>query len=267
MLQLGHIVYSNCFPVHARLLDRGAPAGVRLVEGIPSDLNRRLAAGELHVAPSSSIEFARHADRYRILPDLVIGAHGPALSILLIGRPPAALGGRRVALPTASATSVVLLKILFRLRWNIAPVFVSFDQEREDPFAAGAEAALFIGDVALRPDLRPGADARIDLGEEWLAHTGLPFAFAVWQSSGGNPEELRRLHAALVESRTYGRTHRADLARRYAAGFGLPVSLLDRYWANLVFELDEPMQQGLKLFYRLAAEIGELPAAPALVWL
>ena len=27
-LRLGHIVYSNCFPVHARLLDVGAPDGV-----------------------------------------------------------------------------------------------------------------------------------------------------------------------------------------------------------------------------------------------
>lgn len=267
MLHLGHIIYSNCFPVHARLIDGGLPADVTLVNGVPSDLNRRLAAGELQVAPSSSIEFARHADRYRIFPDLVIGAHGPALSILLIGRAPARLGGRRVALPTASATSVVLLKILFRLRWRVEPVFVPFDQIREDPFAAGADAALFIGDVALRADLGAGAEARVDLGQEWLEHTGLPFAFAVWQASGGDPAALRRLHAALVESRAYGQSRRAELAERYAETFGLPASLLDRYWANLVFDLDEPMQEGLRLFYRLAAEIGELPSAPALAWL
>jgi chorismate dehydratase len=267
MLHLGHIIYSNCFPVHARLIDRGCPAGVTMIDGVPSDLNRRLAAGELQVAPSSSIEFARHADRYRIFPDLVIGANGPALSILLVGRRPDTLGGRTVALPTASATSVVLLKILFRTRWQVEPVFVPFDQIREDPFAAGAEAALFIGDVALRADLAPEAEARVDLGEEWRAQTGLPFAFAVWQASGGSAAELRRLHESLIESRAYGAACRADLARRYAGVFGLPAALLDRYWANLVFTLDEPMQEGLKLFYRLAAEIGEIPAAPPLVWL
>ncbi|HVB38784.1 MAG TPA: menaquinone biosynthesis protein [Vicinamibacterales bacterium] len=267
MLRLGHIIYSNCFPVHAGLIDRGLPEGITLVEGVPSDLNRRLAAGLVDVAPSSSIEFARHAQQYRILPGLVIGARGPALSILLVGRPPETLGGRRVGLTTASATSVALLKILFRIRWKVTPEFFPFDQIREDPFAAGADAALFIGDVALRADLRPDAEARIDLGDVWTEETGLPFAFAVWQASGGDPGELRRLHAALIDSRTYGLAHRADLARRYEATFGLPAALLDRYWANLVFDLDDSMQEGLKLFYRFAADAGELPAAPPLVWL
>ncbi|MDE3153560.1 MAG: menaquinone biosynthesis protein [Acidobacteriota bacterium] len=267
MLRLGHILYSNCFPVHAGLIDRGLPPDLTLVEGVPSALNRLLAAGAIDVAPSSSIEFARHADRYRILPDLVIGARGPALSILLVGRHPSSLGGRRVGLTTASATSVALLKILFRRRWQVAPEFFPFDQIREDPFAAGADAALFIGDVALRADLAPDAEARIDLGEVWLEETGLPFAFAVWQVSGGDPGALRRLHAALLESRAYGLAHRADLARRYEATFGLPADLLDRYWANLVFDLDAPMREGLQLFYRLAVEAGELPSAPPLVWL
>jgi chorismate dehydratase len=189
------------------------------------------------------------------------------LSILLIGRAPERLGGRRVALPTASATSVVLLKILFRRRWHVEPEFFPFDQIREDPFAAGADAALFIGDVALRADLGAGAEARVDLGQEWLEHTGLPFAFAVWQASGGDHAALRRLHAALVESRAYGQARRAELAQRYAGTFGLSASLLERYWATLVFDLDEPMQEGLQLFYQLAAEIGELPSAPALAWL
>src|SRR5690606_13288757 len=112
-LRLGNIVYSNCFPVHARLLDRPRPDDPRLVEGIPSLLNGLLARGELDVSPSSSIEYARHAERYRILPDLVIGSRGAVRSILLLGdRPPEELGGRTVALPTASATSVVPLKIL-----------------------------------------------------------------------------------------------------------------------------------------------------------
>jgi chorismate dehydratase len=267
MLRLGHIIYSNCFPVHAGLIDRGLPAGISLVEGVPSALNRQLDAGAIDVAPSSSIEFARHAGRYRILPDLVIGSRGPALSILLVGRPPEALGGRRVGLTTASATSVALLKILFRIRWHVTPDFFPFDQIREDPFAAGADAALFIGDVALRADLKPDAEARIDLGEAWMEETGLPFAFALWQASGGEPAELRRLHAALLDSRAYGAAHRAALARRYETTFGLPAALLDRYWANLAFDLDGPMQDGLTLFYRLACEAGELTAVPDLAWL
>ena len=262
-VRLGHIVYSNCFPVHARLLDVGAPEWIDIEQGVPSHLNGLLERGQIDVAPCSSIEFARNADRYRVLPDLVIGSRGPVRSIVFAAtRPPEELGGALVAMPTASATSVVLLKVLLRLRWGVQARFRWFDQAAEDPFAAGADAALFIGDVALRTDLRPGVAHRFDLGAEWWDHTGLPFAFAVWQAGGGSDEALRRLHATLLESRAYGQARRAELAARWAERFGFSPAFLDGYWADLSYELDEPMLQGLNTFYRLAAEIGEIPRAP-----
>jgi chorismate dehydratase len=267
-LRLGHITYSNCYPVHARLLNGGAPPELEVVAGVPSHLNDLLARGEIDVAPCSSIEFARHADRYRVLPDLVIGADGAVRSILLLSRrAPEALTGARVAVPTASATSVVLLKVLLRARWGAAPVFHWFDQARDDPFAAGADAALFIGDVALRSGLHPDLPVRVDLGEAWQAHTGLPFAFAVWQAGAGRDAALRRLHRLLVESRDAGVADLEGLATRHAAEFGLPPRLLARYWSELRYDLDGRMREGLACFYRMAAEIGEIPRAPELRWL
>jgi chorismate dehydratase len=264
-LRLGHITYSNCFPVHAGVLDRPAPPWLSVVEGVPSALNRRLEAGEIDVAPCSSIEFARNADRYRILPDLVIGSRGPVRSILLLSkRDPGALDGRLVALPTASATSVVLLKILLRQRWGTDPRFAWFDQATEDPFAAGAEAALFIGDVALRPGLHAGVAHRLDLGAVWAEHTGLPFAFAIWQAASGSDDALRRLHGTLVASRAYGAANRNALADRFAGRFGFPAAFLARYWGDLSYVLDGAMLDGLAAFYAMAAGIGEIPCAPAL---
>lgn len=262
-LRLGHIVYSNCFPVHARLLDAGAPEWIEIVQGVPSQLNGLLERGEIDVAPCSSIEFARNAHRYRVLPDLVIGSRGPVRSIIFAStRPPEELDDALVAMPTASATSVVLLKVLLRQRWGVRPRFRWFDQAAEDPFAAGADAALFIGDVALRADLYPRVPHRFDLGAEWWGHTGLPFAFAVWQAGGGSDDALRRLHATLLESRAYGHENRAELAARWADRFGFTPAFLDSYWSDLSYELDAPMREGLNTFYRLAAEIGEIPEAP-----
>jgi chorismate dehydratase len=264
VLTLGHISYSNCFPVHAAILDRGPPAWLRVVEGVPSRLNALLAAGGIDVAPCSSIEFARHATRYRILPDLVIGSRGPVRSILLVsGVDPRSLEGRTVAVPTASATSVVLLKVLLLRRWGVRARFVDFDQAADDPFAGGADAALFIGDVALREDLYRDRPHRFDLGEVWARETGLPFAFAVWQArEGADAPGLRRLHAELIASREYGAAHREDLAARWAHRFGLAPERLARYWADLAYDLDPSMIEGLQTFYRMAAEIGEIPAAP-----
>jgi chorismate dehydratase len=266
-LRLGDITYSNCFPVHARLVDRPRSGDPQLIRGIPSLLNRMLSEREIDVAPASSIEYARHDDRYLILPELVIGSSGPVRSILFLSRlNPSDLDGRVVALPTASASSVVLLKIILGLRWNVAPTFTWFDQSQENPFFTGAAAALFIGDVALRPGLHDRIMYRFDLGDVWYRATGLPFAFAVWQASGGAPGELARLRSLLVESRSFFREHRDRLAQEHSQRFGLPAPLLATYWSSLTYDLDDRMVEGLRTFYRLAAEIGEIERVPELRW-
>jgi chorismate dehydratase len=144
---------------------------------------------------------------------------------------------------------------------------VWFDQENENPFIGGADGALFIGDVALRPRLYPDLRFRYDLGLEWWEHTALPFAFGLWQVSGGSLTALHALHRTLLESRAYWQTHRTKLSVRYASHFGLKADFLDSYWAGLSFELDDSMIEGLKLYYTLAARIGEIREVPELTWL
>ncbi|MBI4409449.1 MAG: menaquinone biosynthesis protein [Gemmatimonadetes bacterium] len=270
MLRLGHIDFSNCFPVHALLLERGAPAGIVLSSGTPAELNAELAAGRVDVAPASSIEYARHAERYRLFPDLAIGSRGPVGSIVLeSARRVDELDEQVVALPTASATSVVLLRLLLERRADLRPRYVWYDQTRTpDPLAEGASAALWIGDVALR---RPERNERffVDLGQAWREWTGLPFAYAVWQTSAG-PErdaELCALQRALLASRAYFETSAAALAERHAAHFGLDPARLLEYWRSLDYTLGEDMLRGLVHFYRLAAELGEAPGVPALRWI
>ncbi len=58
MVKLGRISYVNMAPVFYRV-----DAEVEEVQGVPTELNRMLVAGELDVAPISSIEYARNADR------------------------------------------------------------------------------------------------------------------------------------------------------------------------------------------------------------
>lgn len=269
-MRLGHISYSNCIPVHALLLDRGVPPWIELRRGIPSELNRELEAALVDVAPSSSIEYARHAERYRLLPDLCIAADGAVESILLeTDRPLEELAGAEVALPTASATSVVLLRLLLERRLGLAPRYRWFEQGTgADPLHEGAAAALWIGDLALRrAHTTPGH--YVDLGAEWKAWTGLPFVYAVWQVAAG-PEkdlELRRLHELLLESRGYFEARLDELAGRFAPQHQLEPARLARYWRTLDFTLGPAMQEGLLHFYRLAAELGEAPAVTGLRWL
>lgn len=269
MIRLGHIIYSNVFPVHAGLVT-GATPGVAIIEGTPSQLNAALAAGTIDVAPASSIEYARHAETYQLLPEFAIASDGPVRSILFEStRPFDALGGCTIALPTASATSVVLLKILLHIRHGVRTRFQWFDQDAGvDPVAAGADAALWIGDVALRRQFPPHRQV-YDLGDEWKRWTGLPFVFAAWQTAARSDRAagLRELLPLLHASRGYFQRNAATLAEAWSPHFGLAPAPLLAYWLSLRYSFDEPMQRGLLEYYRLAAQLGEAPAVERLRWL
>ena len=88
-----------------------AGVDVEQVPGVPTELNRRLVAGEIDVAPISSIEYARNADKLRLLPELCVSTEGAVDSIQLITRRPLEQV-RTVAVTPESATSVVLTKVL-----------------------------------------------------------------------------------------------------------------------------------------------------------
>lgn len=268
MIRLGHIEYSNCFPVHARLVSETLPASIEIVAGTPSELNAALAAGDIDVAPCSSIEYALHADTYRLLPDFVIGSDGPVGSILFQTKGPIREGAR-IAVPTASSTSVVLLKILLRLKYHVNAAYEWFDQSDDaDPVANGFDAALWIGDVALRRRMPPGHSV-YDLGAEWKDWTGLPFVFAAWQTSApsSRDDELRSLLEELHASHSWFIENASQLARENAVRFRLDANVLLSYWQSLRYSFDTDMQQGLLEYYRLAAQLGEAAAVDRLKWL
>jgi chorismate dehydratase len=267
MIRLGTIDYSNCYPIHGPVLERDRPDWLEVVDGPPSDLNRRLANGELDVAPGSSIELARHSREYGVLRGLCIGSAGPVESIIFVSRLPLReLAGRTVALPTASATSRCLLRILLEVRLGVEPVWVDFDQRSHDPLisdsgAAGqVDAALFIGDVALRREGEPD-ELLFDLGQEWTEWTGLPFVYALWLVRGevANRSEIHELHRLFVQSRDAAAVDAPALASQASGRYGFPPFRLQSYWSRIRYDLDEQMLEGLERFLALASEIGEAP--------
>ncbi|NTW59927.1 MAG: menaquinone biosynthesis protein, partial [Nitrospirae bacterium] len=165
MLKLGHIIYSNCFPVHAGILTGKVECPFTIMEGIPTELNRALVEGKIDVSPSSSIEYATYPGKYRILSGLSITSRNKVMSILLESRVPLdELNNRTVALTTASATSVVLLRVILELFTGVTPEFMLYEQGVEDPYDR-ADAVLTIGDLALKRSVSPRFPHAYDLGE------------------------------------------------------------------------------------------------------
>src|SRR5438105_14991177 len=108
-------------------------ADVDEVPGVPTELNRLLVEGALDLAPISSIEYARHAERVRVLPRLCVSSEGAVDSIQLVSRSPLERI-RSVAVTPESATSVVLTRVLL-------------PEAEHVPLGEEAEAKLLIGDA------------------------------------------------------------------------------------------------------------------------
>src|SRR5205807_142251 len=151
-IRLGRISYVNMAPVFYRL-----DAEVDEVQGVPTELNALLLEGELDLAPISSIEWARHAERLRLLPRLCVSSEGAVESIQLVSRKPLEQV-RTIAVTPESATSVALIRVLLP----------EAEQAPLDAYESGeAEAKLLIGDAALRSAFEDPTPHH-DLGRLWL---------------------------------------------------------------------------------------------------
>src|SRR5581483_7176452 len=126
LVRLGRISYVNMAPVFYRV-----DAEVEEVLGVPTELNRLLVDGELDTAPISSIEYARNADKLRLLPRLCVASEGAVESIQLVSRKPLEQV-RVVAVTPESATSVVLTRVLL-------------PEAEHVPLGEDADAKLLIG--------------------------------------------------------------------------------------------------------------------------
>jgi chorismate dehydratase len=263
-MRLGRIGYVNCYPVYGAI-DRGlvaAPAS--LVTGTPAELNDRLADGRLDVSVISAVAYARHASEFELLPDLAISSDGPVRSVLLFSRrAPEELDGARVLVSAASRTSVQLLDLLARDRWNVALDTAPAPTEPGDLERLSEvphEGVLVIGDGALLLSSRRSYAYVTDLGEAWKAWTGLPFVFAVWAARRAvDRQAVQDVHRALLASRKWGLAHLDDLALRASEATGVEPASCREYLAGLDYGLSYRHLAGLTDFLRRLAARGVVP--------
>lgn len=263
-MRLGRIPWINAYPVYGAI-DRGlVPAPAELVSGTASELNDLLAAGELDVSVVSAVEYARNAAAYHLLPDLAISCDGPVHSVALFSRRPVEeLDDRTVLLSASSRTSVLLLQLLCRHRWRVAPRFATVRAEAADLAALAGfphEAVLVIGDAALMLASRREYPIRVDLGAAWRDWTGLPFVFAVWAARRSAPRpDVHRAHERLLESREWGLAHLDELSREAAGATGVAQPVCRAYLGGLDYALSYRHLAGLTDFFRRLAQDGLVP--------
>lgn len=244
MLRLGRISYVNMAPLFFRLETDAEES-----PGVPTDLNARLVAGELDLAPISSIAYARHAGQLRVLPRVAVSSEGAVDSIQLVSRAPLERI-RSVAVTPESATSVVLVSILL-------------PDAEQVPLSEEADARLLIGDAALRSTFEDPTPHH-DLGRLWQERTGLPMVYAVFACPDPPPAGVIELEDALLAAHRAARAEPEALACEASERYGYPAGFLARYFEKLRYGFGPRERAGLLTFFELARDAGELDAVPEL---
>lgn len=229
------------------MLDGPQREQVELSFSTPSVCAERVERGEIDIGLVPVVEIARQA--LATVPGVGISCLGAVRSILLFSRVPWK-NVRSLAADAGSRTSVELARIILRERFGIRPQ-ASSQQPRLEDMLSRADAALIIGDAALRLDPAHLPFECLDLGDEWLDLTGLPFVFAAWAGKPGIP--LDSLSEITRGSYEFGKTHLTEIATREHQNRGISWELAELYLRHHIrFELGKNEQQGLETFFRMA---------------
>ena len=233
---------------------------------LPSQCADELASGaaDIGLVPIAALA---STPGLRILPGCTIASKRRVRSLLLVRRALQPLAQvRNVAADTASRATVAYTRIMFHRWGNPAIPFLPMSADL-DAMLDRADAAILIGDPALmaleeRANRFERTDEELvyhDLAEEWRNLTGLPFVSAVWaiRSDCTLDEQIEQ---DFIASRDHGLQNIDALVNHWSRRLPVSEETIRKYLTtNIHYVLDEECIEGMRGFFRMAAEAGVLP--------
>ncbi len=215
---------------------------------IPSVCGQQVESGEVDLGLVPVAEIARQD--LGIVPGVGIACVGAVRSILLFARTPWNKV-RTLAVDSTSRTSVQLARIILRERYGVQPAVTPHPPDLQQMLSQ-ADAALLIGDSALRLEPETSKYACLDLGQEWFQLTGLPMVFAAW--AGKKQLPLETLSEVTVGSYRFGKKHLSDIIDTEYEKRGITRALAEQYLLHHIrYELGPNEMHGMNTFLELAA--------------
>ncbi len=234
---------------------------------LPSECADELASGksDIGLVPIASLATT---PGLRILPGCTIASKQRVRSLLLVRRANQPLASlHSIAADTASRTTLAYTRIMFHKWGNPGVPYVPMTADL-DAMLDRADAAILIGDPALMAlEERANRFERTgeelvyyDLAEEWRKLTGLPFVSAVWAAAPGSTLD-EDVETDFIRSRDHGLENIGALVAQWSRQMPLSEETIRAYLTtNIHYVLDEECIEGMRGFFRMAAEAGVLPA-------
>ena len=263
-IRLGVVSFVNTLPLIDGLQNL---ADVELRFTVPSRLLQQLLDDEVDVALCSAIDYQRSTEPLVILPAGLLGCDGATLTVRLYSNVPVERI-ERIYCDTDSHTSIVLMQILLKEIYDLAPELIDYHARehvaRNRPID-WPQSMLLIGDKVVT-DSPPAIryPHQLDLGAVWVEHTGLPFVFALWMAKCRTDAGLlSAVGAVLDRQRRHNELDRLDrIVQRSAVPRHWPGDLAADYLKQkLAFEFTERRLAGLELFFQKASDHGLIPQA------
>jgi len=210
----------------------------------------------------SPIDYARHGGDYCIVPDISVSSKQPSQTILLLINHDVS-DISRIAVDIRSTSEIILAKIILEEKYrNLSSATVQYlpMMPNVDEMLAKADAAVV---VQSPPTLViPENVFALDLVEEWLGLTDLPYVHGFWV---GREEELTEDEAKdLLRAKEEGVMLLPQIAEALALRYRLPVNSLKSYFSAFSYDFGEEQVQSVEEFFHYAFFHGALQDVPEL---
>ncbi|HVE57157.1 MAG TPA: menaquinone biosynthesis protein [Pyrinomonadaceae bacterium] len=241
-----------------------------ILDNAPARSAELLSQNRVDAALVPVIEYQRIRD-VLLVPEVCVGARTRVRSVCLVTKGEDLKDVKTVVLDVSSKTSVALTKIIFRDFLGFEPVYKTAKPNLTE-MLSDSDCALLIGDPALMiadsgfriSDLtktqnpKPKTQSqfrKFDLAETWRGFTGFGFVFAMWMANRGKAETAGKIDFAAA--RDEGLAHLDEIIRNYETEINLPRADFKKYLSeNISYSIDDSMQKGLELYFKLAHKNG-----------
>ena len=230
-----------------------------VTDAAPARCADLLARGKVEAALVPIIEYQRIPD-VRIIPGVCVGSHSAVRSVVLVSKYDDLKKISKVALDASSRTSQALVKIVFREFLGVEPEWKSCRPDLQT-MLENNDAALLIGDPAMK--LSPQDVHVFDLASLWRRFTNTGFVFAMWMASASGLEAVSGIDFAGALDEGLEQVDR--IVSDYENEVPLSREELRKYLTdNITFQLDESLEQGMRLYFELALKHGLIDKNKAL---
>lgn len=239
-IRVAAVSYLNTKPLLYGIKRSAVRQEIELVEDFPSRIAQMLIDDQVDMGLIPVAATLRMKE-WHIIGNHCIGAVGAVASVCIFSEVPME-EIKEVYLDYQSRTSVNLARVLLKEYWKKNVKFIDAAGEDFRNSIKGTTAGVVIGDRALQQ--RHVSRYIYDLGQAWMAYTGLPFVFAAWIANKPLPPDfIERFDQATG----LGLQHLDEVV----AENPFPFFDLGAYYNEYInYRLDDQKRAGLSLFLK-----------------